>query len=106
LKSLGTVIGDCTSHDLHLGDAGASLVLVPILALLFVTARNGLLRSLWFYWVTVVTIRAAGTVVGDFLAGRNMLGLAPSTLVTGVLFVALLMLWRERPPATRLLPAD
>jgi uncharacterized membrane-anchored protein len=65
-----------------------------------------LLRALWFYWVTVVTVRAAGTVVGDFVAGKNVLGLAPSTLVTGVLFVALLMLWRERPPATRLLPAD
>jgi uncharacterized membrane-anchored protein len=104
--SLGTVIGDYCSHDLHLGDAGASLVLVPILAVLFVTARHGLLRALWFYWVTVVTVRAAGTVVGDFVAGKNVLGLAPSTLVTGVLFVALLMLWRERPPATRLLPAD
>jgi uncharacterized membrane-anchored protein len=104
--SLGTVIGDYCSHDLHLGDAGASLVLVPILALLFVTARNGLLRALWFYWVTVVAVRAAGTVVGDFVAGKNMLGLALSTLVTGVLFVALLALWRERPPAPKLLPAD
>jgi uncharacterized membrane-anchored protein len=100
------VIGDYCSHDLHLGDAGASLTLVPILALLFVTARNGLLRSLWFYWVTVVTVRAAGTVVGDFVAGKNMLGLATSTLVTGALFVALLALWRERPPAAKLLPAD
>jgi uncharacterized membrane-anchored protein len=104
--SLGTVIGDYCSHDLHLGDGAASLVLVPILALLFVMARNGLLRALWFYWVTVVTVRAAGTVVGDFLAGKNLLGLAPSTLVTGALFVALLALWREPPPATRLLAAD
>lgn len=104
--SLGTVIGDYCSHDLHLGDGAASLVLAPILALLFVMARNGLLRALWFYWVTVVTVRAAGTVVGDFLAGKNLLGLAPSTLVTGALFVALLALWREPPPATRLLAAD
>jgi hypothetical protein len=65
------VIGDYASHDLHLGHAGASLVFVPILALLFMTVRNGLLRSLWFYWVTVVTIRAAGTVLGDFLAGSG-----------------------------------
>jgi uncharacterized membrane-anchored protein len=47
--------------------------------------------------VTVVTVRAAGTVVGDFVAGKNMLGLALSTLVTGALFVALLVLWREWP---------
>jgi len=103
--SLGTVIGDYCSHDLHLGDGGASLLLVPILALLFVIARNGLLRALWFYWITVVTVRAAGTVVGDFTAGRNMLGLPASTLVTGILFVALLAIWRE-PPAARLLPGS
>ena len=73
--TLGTVIGDYCSHDLHLGDGGASLLLVPILALVFVIARNGLLRSLPYYWLTIVTVRAAGTAVGDFVAGRNMLGL-------------------------------
>ena len=103
--SLGTVIGDYCSHDLHLGDGGASLLLVPILALLFVIARNGLLCSLWFYWITVVAVRAAGTTVGDFVAGKNMLGLPVSTLVTGILFVALLALWRE-PRAAKLVPAN
>src|SRR5580704_5027375 len=103
--TLGTVIGDYCSHDLHLGDGGACLLLVPILALLFAIARNGLLRSLPYYWLTIVTVRAAGTVVGDFLAGRHMLGLALGTLVTGTLFVALLALWRE-PPAPKLVHAD
>jgi uncharacterized membrane-anchored protein len=88
--TLGTVIGDYCSHDLHLGDAGASILLTPILAALLLMARNGLLRSLWYYWLTIVAVRAAGTAVGDFFAGRNMLGLPLSTLVTGVLFVALL----------------
>jgi uncharacterized membrane-anchored protein len=103
--TLGTVIGDYCSHNLHLGDGGASLVLVPILALLFAIARNGLLRSLWFYWVTVVTVRAAGTVVGDFVAGKNMLGLPASTLVTGILFVCLLAIWKE-PSSSRLVHVD
>jgi len=43
-------------------------------------------------------VRAAGTCVGDFLAGRSMLGLALSTLVTGMAFVALLLAWREAKP--------
>jgi len=93
--TLGTVIGDYCSHNLHLGDAWASLLLGAILALLFVTARNGLLRSLSYYWLTIVAVRAAGTVVGDLLAGRHMLGLPTSTLVTGILFVALLTVWKE-----------
>jgi uncharacterized membrane-anchored protein len=103
--TLGTVIGDYCSHDLHLGDGGACLLLVPILAVLFAIARNGLLRSLPYYWLTIVTVRAAGTVVGDFVAGRNMLGLPLGTLVTGTLFVALLALWRE-PPAAKLVHVD
>jgi uncharacterized membrane-anchored protein len=101
--TLGTVIGDYCSHDLHLGDAGASFLLCPILGLLFVAARGGLLRSLGFYWLTVVAVRSAGTVVGDYFAGRNLLGLPLSTLTTGVLFIALLALWRQ-PGASKLAP--
>jgi uncharacterized membrane-anchored protein len=93
------VIGDYCSHDLHLGDGAASLLLVPILALLFGIARNGWLRSLPYYWITIVAVRAAGTTVGDYLASRNMLGLPLSTLVTGVLFVALLAIWNEPAPS-------
>jgi uncharacterized membrane-anchored protein len=103
--TLGTVIGDYCSHDLHLGDAGASILLSPILGLLFVTARNGLLRSLWFYWLTVAMVRAAGTAVGDLVSGRNMLGLPLSTLATGALFVALLVLWKQ-PATPKLVAAE
>jgi uncharacterized membrane-anchored protein len=102
--TLGTVIGDYCSHDLQLGDGGASLLLVPILALVFVLARNGRFRSLPFYWLTVVTVRSAGTAVGDLVAGRTMLGLPLGTLVTGTLFVALLVIWKE-PAASKLVHA-
>jgi uncharacterized membrane-anchored protein len=99
------VIGDYCSHDWHLEDAEASILLSAILAALFLTARSGLLRSLPYYWLTIVAVRAAGTVVGDFLAGRNMLGLPLSTLVTGALFVALLALWKQ-PAPPKLVVAD
>jgi uncharacterized membrane-anchored protein len=103
--TLGTVIGDYCSHDLHLGDAAASILLSPILGLLFVIVRGGLLRSLWFYWLTVAMVRAAGTAVGDFVSGRHMLGLPLSTLVTGALFVALLAMWKQ-PATSKLVAAD
>jgi uncharacterized membrane-anchored protein len=93
--TLGTVIGDYCSHNLRLEDAGAALVLGSLLALLFVATRNGLLQSLSYYWLTIVAVRAAGTVVGDLLAGRHMLGLPTSTLFTGILFVGLLTAWKE-----------
>ena len=93
--TLGTVIGDFCSHNMHLGDAGAALLLSPIVAILFLTGRRGLLLLLPFYWLTVVAIRAAGTTIGDLLSGRNLLGLPLSTAVTGILFVALLVIWKQ-----------
>jgi uncharacterized membrane-anchored protein len=98
--TLGTVIGDYCSHDLHLEDGGASILLSALLGALFLIGRNGPLRWLSFYWLTVVAVRAAGTAVGDFVSGRQMLGLPLSTFVTGMLFVALLVIWKEhRRPA-------
>lgn len=93
--TLGTVMGDYFSHDLHLGDGIGAVVLSVVLAGFFLVGARGLIWSLPFYWATVVMVRAAGTCVGDFLAGRSMLGLALSTVVTGVAFVALLVAWRE-----------
>ena len=94
--TLGTVMGDYTSRNLHLGDALAALVLSLPLGALFIVGRRGLLWPLPFYWLTIVLVRAAGTSAGDFLAGRHLLGLPLSTAVSGLAFVALLMLWKVR----------
>ena len=104
--TLGTVIGDFCSHDLHFDDGGASILLSPLLAVLFFAGRNGALRWLSFYWLTVVTIRAAGTAVGDFVSGRSMLGLPLSTFVTGMLLVAVLVTWKEPARSERLVPVN
>lgn len=93
--TLGTVIGDFCSHNMGLDDAGASALLSPIVAVLLLIGQRGPLRRLPFYWLTVVAIRAAGTAVGDLVSGRHLLGLPLSTAVTGILFVALLVIWKE-----------
>jgi uncharacterized membrane-anchored protein len=92
--TLGTVMGDFFSHDLHLGNAVASIVLSAILAPFLVLGVRRQLWSLPFYWTTIVMVRAAGTAVGDLLAARNALGLALSTAATGLLFIGFLTLWR------------
>lgn len=94
--TLGTVIGDYASFNSGLGTGYASILLGGLLAAVFFIGRTGPLANLWFYWLTVVTVRAAGTSFGDFLS-HNVMNLALSTLVTGVVFVATLVLWRERP---------
>jgi uncharacterized membrane-anchored protein len=97
----GTVIGDFCSHNLGLDDAGAAIALSPVVVVLLLVGWRGPLRMLPFYWLTVVAIRAAGTAVGDFVSGRNMLGLPTSTAVTAISFVALLTFWKEDPTARR-----
>ena len=100
--TLGTVMGDYVSHNLRLGDLYASVALGLPLALLFVIGSRGAIWSLPFFWLTVVMVRADGTVVGDYCAGRHMLGLPLSTVASGTIFVALLVIWRDfrRRPAT------
>lgn len=92
---LGTEIGDYCSHNLKLDDGGAAILLSPIVLLLFVLGRGGRLLLLPVYWTIVVMIRAAGTAVGDYLSSRHMLGLPLSTTVTGIVFVALLIVWKQ-----------
>jgi hypothetical protein len=92
---------DFCSHNMGLDDAGASILLSPIVAVLFLAGRGGRLLLLPFYWLTVVLISAAGTAVADFISGRNMLGLPVSTAVTGALFIALLVIWREQSRSER-----
>jgi uncharacterized membrane-anchored protein len=95
--TLGTVMGDYVSHNLRLGDLMAVVALGVPLALLFIVGSRGPIWSVPFFWVTVVMVRADGTVAGDWFAGRHMLGLPLSTLLSGLLFGALLAAWRDRP---------
>ena len=104
--TLGTVIGDYCSHNLHLDDGGSSLLLSPVVVALLLVGRNGPLRWLPFYWLTVVAIRAAGTSVGDFISGRSMLGLPLSTFVTGMLLAGLLAVWREPAAPQQTVPVN
>jgi uncharacterized membrane-anchored protein len=92
--TLGTVMGDFFSHDLHLGHAVASIVLSALLAPFFLWGAWRLLWSLPLYWATIVMVRAAGTTVGDLLAARDALGLALGTAATGLVFIGFLILWR------------
>src|SRR5262249_37787414 len=98
--TLGTVMGDYFSHNLRLGDGVGGLALSAVLAGFFLVGARGLIWSLPFYWATVVMVRAAGTCVGDLFAQRSVLGLALSTAVTGVVFVAMLLVWRGRRAET------
>ncbi|MDR3410532.1 MAG: hypothetical protein P4L87_06260 [Formivibrio sp.] len=93
--TLGTVIGDYFSFGLQLRPLKAAYVLGTVLLIAFVLLRKRLSReniNIFYYWLTVVLIRSAGTAAGDFLAFQLKLPL--STLLSGLAFIAVLMIWK------------
>ena len=51
--TLGTVMGDFCSHNMGLDDAGALVLLSPIMEVLFLAGRGGRLLLPPFYWLAV-----------------------------------------------------
>jgi uncharacterized membrane-anchored protein len=64
--------------------------------------RRGILLLAVPYWAVVALIRTAGTAGGDTIA--HAIGLAPSTVLTGLVFLVLVVA-SSRSPA-RHIPVD
>lgn len=95
---LGTVLGDVCQHAFGQGVAAAALS-IALLGVL----RWGKGRIDSIYWLTIAVARTAGTAIGDWLAENRLLniGLTYCTLMTGLLFVGVLMLWRRNTTPAR-----
>ena len=93
--TLGTAVGDDLAFVQQLQPPAASAVMTLVLVGSLAAARPSLgARSAAAYWLTVLVVRTWGTNVGDFAA--DTLGLAASTLISGIVLAALLALWRPR----------
>jgi uncharacterized membrane-anchored protein len=95
----GTILGDYFEHTIGDGIAAIALT-VALLPVLMIYWRS-VAPSLFLYWATISAARTTGTAIGDWFADNEILniGLARCTLATGIIFVALLVLWRDRRPA-------
>ena len=85
---LGTVGGDAAARVLSNPGAAAVFFALAWLAIAYLRRRDRLLLAL-SYWTVVALIRTAGTAGGDTIA--HAIGLAPSTVLTGVIFLVLVM---------------
>ncbi len=94
---LGTLGGDFASFGLHLTPAGAAIAFALLIYLsIRVLGARGMLLAPAGYWFTVALIRIGGTAGGDAFA--HALRLLPSTILTGVVFVGLVV-WLYRGPS-------
>ena len=91
----GTVMGDICEHAI--GEGVASIGLTALLLGVLFAGRGRAAQIIALYWTTVAIARTAGTAIGDWLAENKLLhiGLPVSTLITGIAFVAVLVLLRS-----------
>ena len=99
----GTAAGDAVLGSLGgpeaMGGVYASAILSAILGVLLLFGRGGRIQMLYYSWLTICVARTAGTAIADMLAENEKLnlGLVASTIMTGIVFVGVLVLWRARP---------
>lgn len=96
----GTVLGDVCSH--YWTNDVACVVLGALLTVTLFAGRGGIAKTLAGYWLTVAVARTAGTAIGDWLAENKHIeiGLPLATLITGIAFAGVLILWRSPKPAS------
>jgi uncharacterized membrane-anchored protein len=100
---LGTAAGDAVLGKLGgaegIGGVYASILLSAVLAVLLLFGRGGRVQTLYYSWLTICVARTAGTAIADMLAENETLniGLVASSIMTGIVFVAVLALWKSRP---------
>lgn len=99
----GTAAGDAVLRVFGgpsgMGGVYASALLAGLLAVLLLFGRGGRIQMLYYTWLTIGVARTAGTAIADMLAENEKLniGLVASTIMTGIVFVGVLFLWRSRP---------
>jgi uncharacterized membrane-anchored protein len=85
----GTVAGDLAAK--WITEPGAAIAVFAMAAFAIAYFRHrGILLHAAAYWTVVGLIRTAGTAAGDTVA--HGIGLAPSTVLTGIVFVVLAVL--------------
>lgn len=93
---LGTIGGDFASFAIHMTTPGAAAVFFALAAWsIRHFAARGILLAPFAYWTTVALIRTAGTAAGDAVA--HGIGLVASSIVTGAVFVGLVVFFYRRP---------
>ena len=100
---LGSILGDFVADDLGLGLAQGSLVLGAALTAALVGELTTKRWNEARYWAVIAVARTTGTVVGDFLSGREglNLGFVAVAGLAGALLVTILLIPSPTPDASK-----
>jgi uncharacterized membrane-anchored protein len=97
----GTVLGDYSQKVMGQGLAAALLSVVFAAGLLLIYRRSSW-HAVYAYWLLIGIARTTGTAIGDWLAENKMMniGLPLSTTLSGLIFAAVVIFWRNRSPTS------
>ena len=92
----GTVVGDICEHAF--GEGVAAIGLTALFLAMLIAGYRRAATVMALYWTIVAVARTAGTAIGDWIAENKIIkvGLPLSTLLTGLAFVGVLVLWRSQ----------
>lgn len=97
IKIMATTVGetaaDFISTNLHLGLSGTSVVMSVLLAALLFTQLRARKYVPWLYWVVVILVSIAGTLVTDNLVDNLGIPLEATAAVFGFALLATLAAW-------------
>jgi uncharacterized membrane-anchored protein len=95
-STLGVAAADLCAVTFGVGTIPSAVLISLVVALLLQLQRRSRSNRLHAFWLTTVLARADGIVIGDLLVkGPHVhLGLAFSSLLTGLLLLGLLIFWR------------
>jgi uncharacterized membrane-anchored protein len=95
---LGTNLGDFLPDVVGLSALAGMCVLAVAFAAIVILDRLPPHGSEAFYWLAILVVRAAATIVADFTIDRQHLGYLPVSVVLAVLLATLVLLHRRDGP--------
>lgn len=97
IKILATTVGetaaDFIATNLNFGLTGTSAVMGALLAVFLVLQVRAVRYVPWLYWVTVVLISVAGTLVTDNLVDNFGVALQTTTILFALALLATFVIW-------------
>ncbi len=97
IKIMATTVGetgaDFISSNLHFGLTGTSAVMAALLAIFLFMQVQCRKYVPWLYWLNVVLISIAGTLVTDNLVDTFGIPLETTTLIFGLALLATFIVW-------------
>ncbi|HYN55149.1 MAG TPA: hypothetical protein VES38_10635 [Methylotenera sp.] len=93
--TLGETGGDLISQSLHLGYAGASILLIALFIIALLIELKTAIQHPLLYWLVIILASLAGTTISDFVTRTLGLGYGWGSLLVATVLVVIFYCWHK-----------